>query len=241
VFWVALLVGTFVVAVWLALTLDAKLLVRGLRYAAIGILVLLGLFLAARGLAVLDLPLLGALIVYLLRQWSARGFPGVSGLKDRLWATPSGPGGPTVETRLLRMTLDRATGALHGEVVAGRFAGARLDQLGLDQLRALLAECLASDEQSARLLETYLDHMRPGWRDQAGGSGQSERDAHATGGGTMSREEALQVLGLQPDASGEQISEAHRRLMAKLHPDHGGTDYLASKINTARDVLLKSL
>jgi len=47
------------------------------------------------------------------------------------------------------------------------------------------------------------------------------------------------VLGLEPGASAEQISEAHRRLMTKLHPDHGGTDYLASKINAARDVLLK--
>jgi len=239
-FGVALLVGAFVVAVWLVLTLDAKLLARGLRYAAIGILALLGLFLAARGLAVLDLPL-GALIVYLLRQWSARGFPGVSGLKGRLWGTPNDPGGATVETRLLRMTLDQATGALHGEVVSGRFAGARLDQLGLDQLHALLAECVASDHQSARLLETYLDRMRPGWRDQAGGSGQNEREAHVTSGGTMSRDEALQVLGLESGASREQISDAYRQLMAKLHPDHGGTDYLASKINTARDVLLKSL
>ena len=201
---------------------------------------LFGLFLALRGLAALDLPL-GGVIVYLLHHWSARGFPGVDRLKDWLVGTPHRASGSTVETGLLRMTLDQASGALHGEVLSGRFAGARLDQLGLGQLRALLVECAASDEQSARLLETYLDRTHPGWREQAHGSEQSQRKARGTTSGPMNREEALRVLGLQPGASPEQIGEAHRRLMTKLHPDHGGTDYLASKINTARDVLLQPL
>ena len=233
------LFGVVIVAGWLILTLDPKVLARSLRYIAIGGLVLFGLFLAARGAAALDLPL-GALILYLLHHWSARGFPGASRLKEWLAGTPSSAGVSTIETALLRMMLDQTSGELRGEVIGGRFAGARLDELGLDQLRLLLAECTASDEQSVRLLETYLDRKHPGWREQTRGSQQGERNA-ATGGGSMSRDEALQVLGLEQGASRAQISEAHRRLMTKLHPDHGGTDYLASKINTARDVLLKGL
>ena len=237
----ALLLAVVVaVAIRLVFTVDPIILARAIRYVIIGALALLALFLALRGFAALDLPL-GAGIVYLLHHWSARGFPGVDRLKDWLAGTPHRAGGPTIETCLLRMTLDRASGALHGEVLSGRFAGARLDQLGLGQLHALLAECAASDEQSRRLLETYLDRTHPGWREQAEASGQRQRHAQETTGGAMSRAEAWQVLGLEPGASSEQIREAHYRLMTKLHPDHGGNDYLASKINTARDVLLKPL
>src|SRR5208283_4796776 len=168
-----------------------------------------------------DLPL-GALIVYLLRQWSARGFPGVSGLKGRLWGTPNDPGGATVETRLLRMTLDQATGALHGEVVSGRFAGARLDQLGLDQLHALLAECVASDHQSARLLETYLDRMRPGWRDQAGGSGRNDEPRRGAAGARPGvRRQPGADQRRAPPADGEASPGPRRHRLPGQQDQHG--------------------
>jgi curved DNA-binding protein CbpA len=54
----------------------------------------------------------------------------------------------------------------------------------------------------------------------------------------MTRGEALQVLGLAAEAGPNEIREAHHRLLLKLHPDLGGSDYLASQINRARDVLL---
>ena len=54
----------------------------------------------------------------------------------------------------------------------------------------------------------------------------------------MAREEALQVLGLSEGATAEEIRAAHRRMMKNYHPDHGGSDHLAAKINQAKDVLL---
>ena len=106
-------------------------------------------------------------------------------------------------------------------------------------LLSLLRECRAEDEEGARLLEAYLDRLHPDWRDELGGerAGSSGSGARSTSG-DMTVEEAYAILGLAPGADADAIKEAHRRLMVKLHPDHGGSDYLATKINRARDVLL---
>jgi hypothetical protein len=140
----------------------------------------------------------------------------------------------TVTTEHLSMRLEHDTGTMSGTVLRGRFQGRSLASLGRDEVIELWRGCQAEDAQSASLLEAYLDRLMPDWRAAERTAGQAPRG----GAEAMTREEAYQVLGLQPGADEEQIRAAHRRLMMLLHPDHGGTSYLAAKLNRAREVLL---
>lgn len=157
-----------------------------------------------------------------------------------LGAVPGADPGPppkdsTVATRELRMTLDHETGAMDGEVLAGRSAGRRLSDLDLPDLRTVFDEL--SDEDSRQLLGAYLDRRFPGWSDDASDGDAESRTSTATSS-QMDTDQALAVLGLDAGASKTDIIEAHRRLMQKLHPDRGGTDYLAATLNLAKKVLI---
>ena len=143
-----------------------------------------------------------------------------------------------VETDTLRMQLDHRTGELEGEVLRGRFAGRPLASLGLSDLLELLADCRREDPRSVALLETYLDRRAPDWRGQGAAGAGGGQAAGAGGGPGMDEATAWQVLGLAPGASVAEIKAAHRRLMTKLHPDHGGSSYLAAQLNQAKDYLL---
>jgi DnaJ-domain-containing protein 1 len=152
---------------------------------------------------------------------------------EPLEAEAAGAGAARVETALLVMELDRASGRLDGRVRGGRFAGRTLGGLGLDDLLALLEEARREDPPSVALLEAYLDRREPDWRRRASGAGRATADPS-----TMDERTALAILGLEPGATAEEIRAAHRRLMAKLHPDHGGSTFLAAQINRAKEVLL---
>jgi len=155
----------------------------------------------------------------------------------RRWHVASGPATGSVseiETDFLRMQLDHDTGAMRGTVRRGGFAGRRLDELTQVELVALWRECRIGDEASARLMESYLDRLDPNWRQAAGDAGSGPR----TTSDAMTRDEALAILGLDASADAAAIKRAHRDLMMKLHPDQGGSTYLAAKINRAKEVLL---
>ena len=140
----------------------------------------------------------------------------------------------TLETRFLRVSLDISTGNLDGEVLEGAFEGQFLSKMGLDDLLSLLKEC-STDPRSAALLAAYLDRHHGGWRTQTNSGGPRE----STSEQGMSANEAREILGLEAGASEDEITQAHRRLIHKLHPDRGGSTYLAAKINQAKDCLLK--
>jgi DnaJ-domain-containing protein 1 len=153
-------------------------------------------------------------------------------------AAPSAGTSSTVETAFVRMSLDHDTGRMTGTVLRGRFAGLRLEELGRADLLSLLRECRAEDEESARLVEAYLDRAHPDWREDVGGARSGSAPPPSGSSADVTVEEAYAILGLAPGADAAAIKAAHHRLMKQLHPDHGGTDYLATKINRARDVLL---
>jgi DnaJ domain len=142
----------------------------------------------------------------------------------------------SVRSQFLDMTLDHDSGELAGRIVAGPNAGHSLDEFELPQLIAMLP---GFDAESVSLLESYLDRRFPAWRqdtqgDAAGGQGR------AAASGKMTDEEAYQILGLQPGAGRDEIGRAHRGLMKKLHPDQGGSTYLAARVNEAKDTLLRT-
>jgi hypothetical protein len=161
----------------------------------------------------------------------------------RLW--PASFGGRTqksrgqvsrVRTALIEMELDHDTGTMRGRILAGAHQGASLDALDPPTLIGLLG---AMDADSRDLLAAYLDRRLPGWREHAQGDAAAGSGPRAARSGKMSDEEAYQILGVQPGANAEEISRAHRSLMKKLHPDQGGSTYLAARVNEAKDVLLR--
>jgi hypothetical protein len=144
----------------------------------------------------------------------------------------------TVRTAALEMELDHNTGALEGLVLAGRHEGKMLGSMGLAELKQLYRE-LPSDPESRQLLETYLDGRFPVWRDDAQADS-GEGLGVPPGSGSMTKEEAYKILGLEAGAAATDVRKAHRRLMQRLHPDIGGTSFLAARINEAKDVLLSN-
>src|SRR5919201_2589305 len=222
--------GGFLLLTYLFVNADPARLARGLKVTAIIIAVIAAATLAVSGRLAALLAPIAMLLPLLIR---------VRSVLDR-YRPPTGGQSSTVATAFLRMTLDHDTGTMEGTILRGRFAGMRLAELGAADLLALLRECRAEDEEGARLLEAYLDRAHPEWRDELAGERTSAGDGRGArpASGDMTVEEAYAILGLSPGADAEAIREAHRRLMVKLHPDHGGSDYLATKINRARDVLL---
>lgn len=140
-----------------------------------------------------------------------------------------------VRTAFIEMELDHDTGAMGGHILAGPYEGTTLDALGVHTLVRLLGDI---DEESRALLAAYLDRRDPRWRENAD-AGAAAGNGRAPNSGPMTEQEAYQILGLQPGASAEEIGRAHRTLMKKLHPDQGGSTYLAARVNQAKDVLLR--
>ncbi|MDR3436917.1 hypothetical protein [Telmatospirillum sp.] len=235
---ILVLLAVMVIGRWFATTPPSQVLRSG-GWAIALLALAAGIGLAATGRLGWALAGLAALIPWLVRLMHFRNLAlflrRTFGPTARVHAAAGNKS--RVETRFLRMSLEHDSGALTGEVLDGPFAGRVLSQLSFAEALELHRYC-AADPQSAQLLQAWLDRTWPDWRDQA-----NPHDGGAGGGGsvtgaTMTRQEALDILGLSGDADPRAIKAAHRRLMTRLHPDHGGSNYLAAKINQAKDMLL---
>ena len=209
-------------------------LAAGMRMAGGILLLLVAAFLLARGAFPLAIPVAFfglALLGLPVRSWFGSGGP---------FASRKSPGRKSeVRTEGLEMVLDHDSGEMEGRCLKGQFAGRMLSSLSEAELLVLLAELRSTDPQGAALIEAYLDRRAQGWREGRAEEAAKEQ-ARAPRGGRirMPREEAYEVLGLKKGAGEDEIRAAHRKLMMKVHPDQGGSDYLAARINEAKDVLL---
>jgi hypothetical protein len=143
-----------------------------------------------------------------------------------------------IRTQSLEMELDHDSGRMEGRCLNGKFAGRALSELSDAELLDLLGALKAHDGQEAALLEAYLDRRLPGWREQEAVPGTDGPRRGRGRGARMSVDEAHAVLGLKAGATPVEVRDAHRRLMKKMHPDQGGSTYLAARINEAKEVLL---
>jgi uncharacterized membrane protein YgcG len=232
---VLVIVGLGLLVQWFIRT-EPRQILRSMRWVGLAVVVIL----AAVLVATRQFQLLYGLAI-LLVPWLLRG--------RALWKrmrTAQGPSpgrGSEVRTRFVVMQLDHDTGVMDGIVQEGPFASRPLSALAMDDVIALYRTAAAEDEPSAQVLLAYLERMHGDvWRDRAkageGGRSGGSQGGGASGSGPMGVAEARAILGIGEAATAEEIKQAHRRLMKRFHPDHGGSDYLAARINEAKEVLL---
>jgi hypothetical protein len=231
---IALILGIFVLILLLFAAksfskADPRKVARILRYIGGGAVLLFAVFLLVRGEIgpAISVGLLGLGVLGYVSLWPA-SFSG---------RTQKSPGQTSrVRTAFVEMELDHDSGAMRGRVLNGQHQGVALDDLGVETLIGLLNEI---DEDSRRLLAAYLDRRQPRWQEQATGEDAKANQRRTRLNGKMTEEEAYQILGIQSGATAEEIARAHRSLMKKLHPDQGGSTYLAARINEAKEVVMR--
>jgi hypothetical protein len=205
---------------------SAARIVRGGGY-AMGLAAILLLLL--RG----SFGLVGMLASVLFANAMRRGNPFAAIMGAAGWGAK--PRESVARSATIEMRLDRENGRMSGGVTSGRFAGRALDQMTRTECLEVYRYCRSDDPEGAALLEAYLDRRFPAWREAE----QGDDDSRARGwDGSLTRDQAYEILGLAKGAGREEIVAAHRGLMKKLHPDHGGSTALAARVNQAKDVLL---
>ena len=136
-------------------------------------------------------------------------------------------------TKSLLVQVNFSTKEMDGEILQGEYSGKKLSELSPEELKSLAESFKETDRESYVLLQTYL------LRNNRSGSEQFYQDGNqANNLSELSEKEAYEILGLEADAPKDDIIKAHKRLMQRLHPDRGGSDYLAAKINAAKDKLI---
>lgn len=243
-----LLIAVLLISRWYA-NADPAALKRAFKWAGVVVLGLIALFLAVTGRFAAAFGLVMGIVAFgwrlfnmfaMVRQMTGL-FGGLGGFSPFGGQARAAAGQASqVESAYLRMSLDHDSGRMDGEIIEGQFKGRVLSVMTLPDLLVFRAE-ISRDHDSLSLVEAYLDRAHVGWRDEDGAGQQRQEGGDVPqSSGPMTREEAYRVLGLEPGVESKIVKAAYRQLMTKLHPDRGGSAYLAAKINEAKDILLKS-
>ena len=191
----------------------------------------IAIFMGVTGRFALAVPLIFVAISLLRGTMSGYNpFPGSTGKSQGQHSR--------VRTRTIEMELDHDSGDMEGRVIRGRFSSRMLSSMNEAELTQLYSECQSGDPQAAQLLDAYMNRRFADWREESRADAGANAQTGMRSDGPISREEAYEILGLEPGAGKLDIRRAHRKLMKKLHPDQGGSTYLAAKINEAKDLLL---
>lgn len=233
---IAVMAGLLLAMQWFV-SAEPKSIARALKWVLLGLVGIVILFFIVTGRFTWALWTLPALLPWFMRARQAARMA-------KNFSRMSGGGGSGQTSRVtsahLDMELDHDSGDMDGVVRKGRHEGAQLSALSLNELLELYDDYSGEDGESARLLAAFLDRMHPDWRGEGSADDEPEYDSFSENAGKMSRAEALRILDLDESAGADEIRSAHHRLIAGLHPDRGGSAYLAAKINEARDILLKT-
>lgn len=156
------------------------------------------------------------------------------------WYMPSGPSETVARQKTPATEIyPDLKGNMDGRFLDGPFAGRGFSSLSEEEQKIAGADLAARDPEGYRLFQAYIHGRATGWRDTVNDDPRA-RQAGQGGSTAMTEQEAYEVLGLQMGAGEEEIRQAHRALMKKLHPDQGGSTYLATRVNMAKDVLLRT-
>lgn len=140
-----------------------------------------------------------------------------------------------LKTEKLEVSIGR--NHIRGTMLQGKYEGVSLGDISLVALREYYLDWCNSDPESAEILALWLDKQYHGdWRDDATEKASPKHPKKSQP--PMDKAEAAAILSISEDATPDTIRAAHKKLMQRNHPDSGGSEYLASKINQARDVLL---
>lgn len=137
---------------------------------------------------------------------------------------------PIIRTKFLKVQLSKEN--LQGEIIEGPLKGNQLAELSSEDIEKLSLYYKENDKESLLLLHAYIQHqnINPNSRQQ---NSQYQEPSSLE----PSKKEALEILGLDDSAGREEILKAHKKLLQRLHPDRGGSNYLAAKVNRAKDIL----
>ncbi len=137
---------------------------------------------------------------------------------------------PRFKTQYLDVNVNLQNGQIYGKVIDGPLSGKNLSDLTESELDQLENFYKGNNKASLYLIRVVRHKPQTSHGNQQGGFPSTT---------TPTIEEAFQVLGLSTDATKKDVIKSHRSLMQKLHPDRGGNDYLASRVNLAKDVLIE--